>query len=143
MNHALKIFAIIACSLCCSPASAGNPRGQPVTGVVPDCIGKWCRDDYCRKDAPCVGVPLCFGCDDYCPKKAPCVCVPLGFCCDDYCKKCPPAVCRQPLCEYLKCGPPPCGVWQGKGRSATDFKTLVPAQRRPAIGQAFKPGGAK
>ena len=95
----------VACIIMLSlPASAGDPLHRLLGCPVPDCIGKWCRDDYCPKQDPCVDVSLCFGCDDYCGKKAPSVCVPLSLRCDDYCKKCPPKVCRAPLGQYSRCG---------------------------------------
>jgi hypothetical protein len=105
--HRAGTFSVqaIACLVLLSrPASAGDPRHYLPWCPAPDCIGKWCPDDYCPKKEPCVGVSLRFGCDDYCGKKAPCVCAPLRFCCDDYCKKCPPKVCSGPLGRYLRCG---------------------------------------
>ena len=101
---ALNLQALACLVLLSLPASAGDPLHNLLGCPVPDCIGKWCPDDYCPKKEPCVGVSLCFGCDDYCGKKAPCVCAPLRFCCDDYCEKCPPKVCSGPLCQFLKCG---------------------------------------
>jgi hypothetical protein len=103
---ALGLLAVAHLLLLTLPASAGDPLhnlfGCP--GPVPDCIGRWCPDDYCAKKAPCVSVPLCFGCDDYCSKQASCVSVPLCFTCDDYCPKCPPKVCNGLLCQNLQCG---------------------------------------
>jgi hypothetical protein len=98
----LQVIAYIM--LLSLPASARDPHRNLLGCPVPDCIGKWCRDDYCPKQEPCVDVSLCFGCDDYRGKKAPCVCAPLRVRCDDYCKKCPPKVCRGPLGQYLRCG---------------------------------------
>ena len=98
----LQVIAYIM--LLSLPASARDPHRNLLGCPVPDCIGKWCRDDYCPKREPCVDVSLCFGRDDYCIKKAPFVCAPLSLRCDDYCKKCPPKVCRAPLSQYLKCG---------------------------------------
>jgi hypothetical protein len=98
----LQVIAYIM--LLSLPASARDPHRNLLGCPVPDCIGKWCRDDYCPKQEPCVDVSLCFGCDDYRGKKAPCVCAPLSVRCDDYCKKCPPKVCRGPLGQYLRCG---------------------------------------
>ncbi|WP_146599186.1 hypothetical protein [Novipirellula aureliae] len=68
---------------------------------MPDCIGKWCPDDYCAKTEPCVRVPLCLQRDDYCPKTEPCVRVPLCFGPDDYEQKCLPKVCDSPRCDLL------------------------------------------
>lgn len=88
-------------------ADAAEPSCRWFGSAVPDCIGKWCCDDYDAKSLPCVDVPLCFGCDDYCPKALPCGGVPLCFQCDDYCPKCLPPTCSSPLLEHLRCGPPP------------------------------------
>ena len=60
---------------------------------VPDCIGKWCCDDYDAKCLPRICTPIRFGCDDYCKKELPCGCTSFCFHCDDYCKKCLPCVC--------------------------------------------------
>jgi hypothetical protein len=106
MNRKLRLAVILTSSLWCSTAMAGDLLHSLIGCGVPDCVGKWCCDDYCGKKEPCVCVPLSFCCDDYCPKKEPCVCVPLNFCCDDYCPKCPPKACSPPLCENLKCNPP-------------------------------------
>ena len=100
-----SLQALACLALLSLPASAGGPLDNLLGCGVPDCIGKWCPDDYCPKKEPCVGVSLCFGCDDYCPKNAPCVSARLCFGCDNYCEKCPPKVCSGPLCQYLKCGP--------------------------------------
>ena len=85
--------------------NAGEPCRKFLGCTVPDCIGKWCCDDYKPKCLPCVKVPLCFGCDDYCRKSMPRVCTPLCFTCDDYCKKCQPPACRPPLLSTLQCVP--------------------------------------
>ena len=133
MNEKLRfvlLFAGAVCSL--ATASAGNPSlglfGCPIP-AVPDCIGKWCADDYCPKNEPCVCVPLRFQCDDYCRKNAPCVCVPLCFGCDDYRKKCLPKVCSAPRCEDLRCGPgcgcdgTDCGGTDCDGMLTSDVQT--------------------
>ena len=72
---------------------------------VPDCIRKYCCDDYCPKAEPWVCAPLRFCCDDYCAKQQPRICAPLNFCCDDYCSKCPPSLCCSPLWQNLQCTP--------------------------------------
>ena len=124
MNETCRFAVSLSCAIACLTASAGNPfhrllECQP----VPDCIGRWCPDDYCSKKEPYVCVPLRFECDDYCSKKEPCVCVPLRFqcddycskkepcvrpglrfTCDDYCKKCIPKVRSSPRCDLLGCG---------------------------------------
>ena len=74
---------------------------------VPDCIGRYCRDDYCPKPLPPVCPPKCFTCDDYCPKRLPCIFHVKRFCCDDYCPKCLPRICCPPP-PGLKCGPAGC-----------------------------------
>lgn len=107
-NHAI---AVMFTALLLTTANAGEPCRKFLGCPVPDCIGKWCCDDYRAKCLPCVKVPLCFGCDDYCRKTMPRVCTPLCFTCDDYCKKCQPPVCRPPLLNVLRCVPEPgaCG----------------------------------
>jgi hypothetical protein len=110
MNQQLRFVIVLASGLCCSPAFAGDSWHRLIGGSVPDCVGKWCCDDYCGKREPCVCAPLSFCCDDYCPKKEPCVGAPLNFCCDDYRCKCLPRVCSPPLFEFLKCGPPKCSA---------------------------------
>ncbi len=72
---------------------------------IPDCIRKWCCDDYCPKPIPCPVNLKCFGCDCYQAKCAPC---PVGvkcFRCDDYCPKPLPCIFCPPNC-HLKCAPP-------------------------------------
>ena len=104
----LKTFAVALVLVSLLPATAlqaGEPFCRILGCPVPDCIGKWCCDDYQAKCLPCVKVPFCFGCDDYCRKSLPRVCAPLCFSCDDYCKKCPPPVCRPPLLATLRCVP--------------------------------------
>jgi hypothetical protein len=105
LRAGIRSLQALACLVLLSlPAAAGSPWDNLLGCGVPDCIGMWCRDDYCPKKEPCVRVPLCFGCDDYCSKKEPCVSAPLCFGCDDYRKKCPPKVCSGPLCQFLRCG---------------------------------------
>ena len=95
--------ALLAVMMLVSSSNAVEPCRTFFGCPVPDCIGKWCCDDYRAKCPPCVKVPLCFGCDDYCRKPSPRVCVPLCFRCDDYCRKCPPPVCRPPLLSSVPC----------------------------------------
>jgi hypothetical protein len=97
---------VLTGSVLCSPTAAGELSCGFAGYRLPDCVGKWCCPDYCRKPEPCVCAPLGRCCDDYCPKRAPCVCVPLEFCCDNYCPKCPPSSCTPAVCESLTCGPP-------------------------------------
>jgi len=102
-KHAIAL--VFATLLLVTNINAGEPCRKFLGCPVPDCIGKWCCDDYKAKCLPCVKVPLCFGCDDYCRKSMPRVCTPLCFTCDDYCKKCQPPVCRPPLLSTLRCVP--------------------------------------
>ena len=108
-KHAVGL--VFATLLLVTNANAGEPCRKFLGCPVPDCIGKWCCDDYKSKCLPCVKVPLCFACDDYCRKPMPRVCAPLCFTCDDYCKKCQPPVCRPPLLSTLRCvsDRPSCG----------------------------------
>ena len=71
----------------------------------PNCVGKLCPDDYCRKPAPCICEQNCYTCDDYCPKGAPCPCPVRTFCCDDYCRKGAPDPCCGPK-QAGACAPP-------------------------------------
>lgn len=107
MNWKTKLVAVSMTACLTSPSLAGGFWHQLFASGcgVPDCIGKYCCDDYVPKRLPCVDVPLCFGCDDYCPKRLPCVDVPLCFGCDDYHPKCQPTI-QCPTCRDLKCGPP-------------------------------------
>jgi hypothetical protein len=106
MSEKLRFVILLAGAMCSlTTASAGEPCRKLFGCPVPDCIGKWCCDDYRPKNEPCVCVPLRFGCDDYCAKKVPCVRAPLCFGCDDYRKKCLPKVCTKPLYQFLRCGP--------------------------------------
>jgi len=100
-KHAVGL--VFATLLLVTNANAGEPCRKFLGCPVPDCIGKWCCDDYKSKCPPCVKVPLCFGCDEYCRKSMPRVCTPLCFTRDDYCKKCQPPVCRPPLLNTLRC----------------------------------------
>ena len=97
-------WALLALCIAHSPALAGDHSHGILgkIGQVPDCVGKWCCDDYCQKNAPCVPVCLKFCPDNYCAKQEPCVCVPLCLRCDDYCAKCLPPICF-PVCRELKC----------------------------------------
>ena len=104
----LNTYAVAMVFVVLLPATgllAGEPCRRIFGCPVPDCIGKWCCDDYRPKCLPCVKVPLCFGCDDYCGKRMPQVCVPLCLGYDDYCRKCPPTVCKPPLLHTLRCVP--------------------------------------
>lgn len=100
-----SVASVFVMLMLVSNTYAGDPCRKFLGCPVPDCIGKWCCDDYTPKCLPCVQVPLCFGCDDYCRKPMPRVCAPLCFTCDDYCKKCQPPVCRPPLLGNLSCVP--------------------------------------
>jgi len=99
------VALVFATLLLMTNVYAAEPCRKILGCPVPDCIGKWCCDDYKSKCLPCVKVPLCFGCDDYCRKSMPRVCTPLCFTCDDYCRKCQPPVCRPPLLSTLRCVP--------------------------------------
>jgi hypothetical protein len=156
MNQKLTWMVLVSTVVCCSTARAGNPFHHLVGCSVPDCVGKWCCDDYCPKKEPCVCAPLAFCCDDYCPKKEPCVCTPLNFCCDDYCRKCLPKVCFPPLCDYLQCRPASCCASSASGspcdclattsnkgekvnRSSSDTK-VVARKQKPENASRKRPG---
>lgn len=142
-SAAATFLVVASLSFLALPASADSPAllGYSVPDCVPDCIRKWCRDDYCRKSEPCVCVPLNFTCDDYCCKKEPRVCAPLCFGCDDYRKKCLPKVCSSPLLGFLRCGPSPqqcsCGKCDGQSGNHVNAARPKPAERTDRIaGQA-------
>src|SRR5262245_32864567 len=83
------------------PAVCGG--GDLLHGVaVPNCVCKYCCDDYCPKPLPCVCGIRNFCCDDYCAKPYPCPACVKASCCDDYCPKCPPRIFCPPN-SNLKC----------------------------------------
>ena len=96
----------------------------PVSKCVPDCVGKYCCDDYHRKPLPCTKTIECFTCPDYCRKPLPCIPPVKCFDCPDYCPKpLPPIYC--PPTKDLRCVvdrlPP------------TSFKLTADALRTPAL----------
>ncbi len=114
----LSLACLVLGMVVTSSAQAGNARPPVLLGFgtycVPNCIAKWCCDDYRPKCEPGVCGVKQFCCDDYCPKCEPCVRGVKRFCCDDYLPKCMPKVCAQPCgpnAHNLKCGTPeaPCG----------------------------------
>ena len=58
---------------------------------VPDCVRKYCCDDYRSKSVPCTRSVKTKCCDNYCGKPTPCV-REVCTVCSDYCSKCPPKV---------------------------------------------------
>jgi len=58
---------------------------------VPDCVRKYCCDDYRSKSVPCTRRVMTKCCDNYCGKPTPCV-REICTVCNDYCSKCPPKV---------------------------------------------------
>ncbi len=86
---------IIASSLTASSLTAGEPvRYSPFTWSWPNCVGKFCPDDFCPKPLPCARGVKCFQCPDYCAKPLPCF-LPgkTSYVCDDYCRKSLPPTC--------------------------------------------------
>lgn len=99
----LQRYALLTSLTICSLVWAGDrPYVLKRLPSVPDCVGKWCCDDYCSKAQPCIQTPLRLCCDDYCRKILPCLKIPLCFGCDDYCRKCTPPICS-PQCTELQC----------------------------------------
>ncbi|MAI31312.1 MAG: hypothetical protein CBE00_02660 [Planctomycetaceae bacterium TMED240] len=125
-------------------ANAGEPGWKFLGCPVPDCIGKWCCDDYRVKSPPCVKLPLCFGCDDYCGKSMPRVCAPLCFTCDDYCKKGQPPVCRPPFLSTLRCfpqrGTSACSTCSSGG---SDVGNGTGMRLKPSLASLEKVGGRR
>jgi hypothetical protein len=95
---------------------------------IPDCVRKWCCDDYCSKPLPCRVNVQCFGCDTYDCKKLPC---PRNVSCfrrDDYCPK--PYPCFScPTSPFLKCTP------ASQGRKAPTAAASTPVAKE---GQAVR-----
>ena len=87
-----------------SPATAGSLLPKALH-CWPDCVGKFCCDDYCPKPPPCAKRVKCFRCPDYCSKYAPCpISVKRGGC-PDYCRKPVPCLTCPPPCIDLQCLP--------------------------------------
>ena len=58
---------------------------------VPECVRKYCCDDYRSKTLPCTRDVKTKCCDDYCEKPIPCV-REVCTVCNDYRSKCQPKV---------------------------------------------------
>jgi hypothetical protein len=99
-------IALIACMAMPSPSSAQDSRlGLKPSIRIPDCIRKWCCDDYCPKPLPCPVPVQCFSSDCYRAKLLPCPVAVKRFSCDDYCLKPFPSICCPPS-QFLTCAPP-------------------------------------
>jgi len=90
---------------------AGAQAFEPLTWLSghakcwPNCVGKFCCDDYDGKPLPCAVGANCFDCADYCPKPLPCLpAVKAAFCCDDFCPKPLPPTCYT-TAKNLRCVP--------------------------------------
>ena len=91
-----------------SQAGAGDFWQGLLNGTAcwPDCVGKYCCDDYVAKCPPYPRPVCCFQCNDYC-RKCPPLSKPVNcFTSNDYCRKlfrfwCPPN-------QDRKCLPDPC-----------------------------------
>jgi hypothetical protein len=88
----MRLLPLTVLFLACSTANlaSGGVFGCKVD--VPDCIGKYCCDDYCGKPLPSTRGVCCFGCNDYCGKPLPSARGVCCFGCNDSCKKCLPQV---------------------------------------------------
>lgn len=138
----LKTFAVALVLVSLLPATAlqaGEPFCRILGCPVPDCIGKWCCDDYRPKCPPCIKVPLCFECDDYCSKRMPKVCVGICFGCDDYCKKCLPPVCKPPLLHALRCFPSKSPCRCSKAESACPPVVTRPTKPSADLARRLEP----
>lgn len=100
---------------------------------VPDCIRKWCCDDYCCKPIPCPVPVTCFGCDCYQPKPLPCPVNVTCFRCDDYCSKPYPCILCPPS-HYLKCAPALRCPWPAKTIAPESNSNVPDASSRTAVG---------
>ena len=125
-GNCLLVWFVLVSIGTATPAS-GADWGLSWLGrsCLPDCVGRWCCDDYHPKPLPCPQPVNCFGCDDYCAKPLPCAIPVRHFCCDDYCRKCLPPVCFPPRCD-LDCPPAGCPV------SATQTPKLVDVDENAA-----------
>lgn len=102
--HLLAVLCTLVGLLTTSASAGGFTHLLCVSEpCLPNCVGKYCCDDYCSKCAPQVCPKLCFQCDDYCRKPIPCARPIKCFGCDDYCGK-PFQLCCPPKCDF-KCYP--------------------------------------
>jgi hypothetical protein len=86
-----------------SPVAAKEGSLFDFGACLPNCISKYCCDDYCPKPVPEVRKNCRYSCDDYFPKPLPCARPVRCFRCDDYCPKpLPPIHC--PCNQGLSCG---------------------------------------
>ena len=106
-RRSVGVIALLAAA-CLGAAISAATAGQPLWKLphvgprVPDCIGKYCCDDYHRKPLPCPPPKVCLECPDYCGKPLPCVPPVKAFCCDDFCPKPLPPLCCGPI-QPLHC----------------------------------------
>ncbi len=97
MNLKKLIIVFVVATAAMSHANAFEPLSllHGHSKCWPDCVGKFCCDDYCAKPLPCLPLGKTrFDCDDYCRKPIPCQ--PAGKTttfCDEYCRKPLPPVC--------------------------------------------------
>lgn len=88
MNRQFLFVFVVIVSFLTATANAGDGCEAIWAGYCwPDCIKKYCCDDYQPKCLPPVKPVSCYTCDDYCQKPIPCA-QPVGcYVWDDYCKK--------------------------------------------------------
>lgn len=111
-------LAILGCLSIPANSRAQNPFHRLHDSIcIPDCIRKWCCDDYCPKPFPCPVDVKCFLCDDYDPKRQPCPIDVNRFGCDDYCPK-PFSFHCCPSSRELKCAPQQRFPWRAATHAA-------------------------
>ena len=89
MNWLQRISILLLCLGSVTPVAAGGfwHCFLAEKDGLPNCVGKFLCDDYCKKCPPPAKGPTCWECDDYCRKCAPAVAGVKLFQCDDYCRK--------------------------------------------------------
>lgn len=131
MNLKNLIIALAVSVGIISPASAIEPMLKLAgdRNCWPDCLGKYCCDDYHPKPLPCAAGVQCFECPDFCRKPFPCLPpVKTAFRCDDFCPKPLPPICG-PSPKNLRCIPsrlPPISLTAPKAPTAP-AEGLLPA----------------
>jgi hypothetical protein len=93
-----RLLPLAILLLGCSTANRASGEIFDCKVDVPDCVQKYCCDDYCPKSMPCAKPARPGCCDKYCGKPLPCTREICCFGCDDYDVKCTPVV----ICPCLK-----------------------------------------
>ena len=91
--HAQWLASVVLLLFSATHVQAETCLGALIWGktCVPDCVRKYCCDDYCSKIVPCTRGVKTKCCDNYSGKPTPCV-REVCTVCNDYCSKCSPKV---------------------------------------------------